>query len=234
MRHRVAHRKLGRTSSHRRALLRNLCTSLIVHERIITTLQKAKELRPFAEKAITLGRRGSHANTEPAAAVHARRTAADYFIGGHAERKQRAFRKASLQIEPATGGVQALDKLFDEIGPRFADRNGGYTRIIKLGYRKGDGAEIALIELIGSEVAPTTVKEEKSAAKGDKKAKGKDKGEEKVDKKAKGKGAKETTKEEEKPAKKTRAKATAKNEEEPRSEEKPAAKRRKKKETEES
>ena len=224
MRHRVAHRKLGRTSSHRRALLRNLCTSLIVNERLITTLPKAKELRPFAEKAITLGRYGSNSQASPADVVHARRTAADYFIGGHAEQKTRAYKKASLQIEPATGGVAALDKLFDSIGPRFADRNGGYTRIIKLGFRKGDGAEIALIELIGSEVVPTKVKEEKPAKGGKKADKAADKA---TDKKAKGKT-------EEKPEKKAKAKAASKKEE-PKVEEAPAKKRtRKKKDSEES
>jgi large subunit ribosomal protein L17 len=191
-------------------------------------LPKAKELRPFAEKAITLGRYGSNSNASPAQIVHARRTAADYFIGGHAEQKERQYKKASLHIEPATGGVAALDKLFDSIGPRFADRNGGYTRIIKLGFRKGDGAEIALIELIGSEVVPTKVKEEKPA----KGAKKDDKKEAKKDEKASGKKAK--AKAEEKPEKKTRAKAASKKEE-PAVEEAPAKKRtRKKKETEES
>jgi len=170
---------------------------------LITTLPKAKELRPFVEKAITLGRYGSNSTASPADIVHARRTAADYFIGGHGEQKSRPYKKASLQIEPSTGGVAALDKLFDSIGPRFADRPGGYTRIIKLGFRKGDGAEIALIELIGSEVVPTRVKEEKPAKGAKKAVKNDDKA---TDKKAKAAGKtgskKEETPVEEAPAKK--------------------------------
>ncbi|HPJ72426.1 MAG TPA: 50S ribosomal protein L17 [bacterium] len=121
MRHRKEGRKLGRTSSHRRALLRNLATDFFQRERIITTLPKAKELRPVVEKLITEGKRGT---------LHDRRKILAY--------------------------IQTKDvahKLFEEIAPRFADRNGGYTRIIKLGYRAGDKAEIALIELLGSEFA---------------------------------------------------------------------------------
>jgi len=146
MRHLVAHRKLGRTTEHRIALLRNLATSLInsKHGRIVTTLAKAKELRPFVEKAITLGKRGN---------LHSRRLAASYFIGGHAKYRYRLHKKLAVTTIPATAGVAALDKLFDEIAPRYADRNGGYTRIIKLGPRKGDGAEMAIIELVGNEQA---------------------------------------------------------------------------------
>lgn len=116
MRHRKKHRKLSRTASHRRATLRNLATSLFLHERIQTTTAKAKELRPFAERLITLARRGD---------LHARRTAA-------------------RQIADS----DVLGKLFAVIGPRFASRPGGYTRILKLGARKGDAAEMALIELV--------------------------------------------------------------------------------------
>ncbi|HYG98004.1 MAG TPA: 50S ribosomal protein L17 [Terriglobales bacterium] len=119
MRHRVAGWKLGRNTQHRRALLRNLVTSLIVEERIETTLPKAKAMRPHVEKMITLGKRGD---------VHARRLAAAYLMT-----------------------PDAVDKLFATIGPRFGDRNGGYLRIIKGGFRKGDGGEIAFIELLGSE-----------------------------------------------------------------------------------
>lgn len=115
MRHRKKGRALSRTSSHRKAMLRNMATSLIVHERIRTTEAKAKELRPMVEKLITLGRTDD---------VHSRR-------------------RARRMIEDRA----ALQKLFDDIGPRFRERPGGYTRILKLGTRKGDGAEVAIIEL---------------------------------------------------------------------------------------
>ena len=119
MRHLKAGKKLGRNTSHRRALLRNLVTSLIMEERIETTIPKAKALRPHAEKMITLGKRGDLA---------ARRLAASYLMT-----------RASV------------DKLFDTIGPRFGDRNGGYTRIVRTGFRRGDSADVAFIELLGSE-----------------------------------------------------------------------------------
>jgi large subunit ribosomal protein L17 len=119
MRHRVAGFKLGRNTEHRRALLRNLVTSLILEERVETTLPKAKAMRPQVEKMITLGKRGD---------VAARRRAASYLMTR-----------------------EAVDKLFDTISPRMGDRNGGYLRIIKGGFRKGDGGEIAFIELLGSE-----------------------------------------------------------------------------------
>lgn len=148
MRHRVAHRKLGRKTEHRLALLRNLCTSLITHERLITTLPKAKELRPFAERAITLGKRALAADV-PASALHNRRLAAAYFFTGNTNRVPDGGYKRPHA--PRTAGVSALDKLFDELASRFAERPGGYTRILKLGTRRGDGAEMALIELLGSE-----------------------------------------------------------------------------------
>jgi large subunit ribosomal protein L17 len=133
MKHRVMGRKLGRTSAHRLAVLRNLSTELIERERIRTTLMKAKELRPFAERLITLSKRGT---------LHARRQAA-----------------ASVTRPPV------LQKLFDTISARFADRPGGYTRILKLGPRRGDHAEMAIVELIGSEprFAPAEEKKEKKA-----------------------------------------------------------------------
>lgn len=143
MRHLNAHRKLGRTSAHRKSLLRNLATSLIIHERLVTTLPKAKELRPFVEHAITLGKRGD---------LHARRLAAGYFHAGNQNRIPNSA--PGRPRAERTAGVLALSKLFDTIAPRFTDRPGGYTRIIKLGKRKGDGAELALIELIGSEYKP--------------------------------------------------------------------------------
>jgi len=149
MRHLVAHRKLGRTSSHRKALLRNLCTSLVKHERIITTLPKAKELRPFVEKVVTLGRRARAAREagKTDAAVHLTRQAAACFFPGNAG----AFSKQHDQTIDRTAGVAALQKLTHELADRFSDRPGGYTRIFKLGPRKGDGAEMALIEFVGSE-----------------------------------------------------------------------------------
>lgn len=122
MRHRVDTIKLGRTTSHRKALLRNLATSLIVAERLETTLAKAKELRRVADRMVTLGKRGS---------LHARRQAAAYVRTPH-----------------------AVQKLFAELAGRFADRNGGYTRIIKLGVRKGDAAPMALIEYLGAPIKP--------------------------------------------------------------------------------
>jgi large subunit ribosomal protein L17 len=121
MRHRVAHRKLGRTTPHRIALLRNLATALFERERIRTTLVKAKEVRPFAERLITLARREDDR-------LHARRLAAR-------DIQDRAVVK----------------KLFDTIGARYASRPGGYTRILRLGPRPGDGAEMAFIELVGYE-----------------------------------------------------------------------------------
>ena len=161
MRHRVAHRKLGRKSEHRLALLRNLCTSLITHERLVTTLPKAKELRPFAERVITLGKRALAAEV-PESALHARRQAAAYFFPGNAGRVPDGGYKRPHA--PRTAGVFALDKLFDEVAARYVDRPGGYTRILKLGTRRGDGAEMALIELIGSEEKPAH-QEEKAEAK---------------------------------------------------------------------
>jgi len=120
MRHRVGGSKLKRDSSARRALLRGLTTSLILEDRIVTTVTKAKALRPQVEKMITLAKRDS---------LHARRQAASY-----------------LQ------SPEALKKLFDKLGPRFSERPGGYTRILRLGRRQGDGAEKALIEFLGSEI----------------------------------------------------------------------------------
>lgn len=116
MRHRKKGRSLSRSPSHRKALLRNMATSLFEHERITTTTARAKELRPYAERLITLAKRGD---------LHARRLAARRI---------------------ADRGV--LGKLFDDIAPRYAERPGGYTRILKLGNRKGDAAEMALIELV--------------------------------------------------------------------------------------
>ncbi len=139
MRHRVHGRKLGRTTAHRTALFRNQLASLVEHERIETTLHKAKELRPMAEKLITQGKRNS---------LHARR---------------RVGRWLSKRAH--------VRKLFEEIAPRFAERPGGYLRIVKLGPRLGDGAEMAVLELVErGEAAPAPdPKAEKKASKRKKK-----------------------------------------------------------------
>lgn len=139
MRHGYANRKLGRTSSHRNAMFRNQLASLIQSERIITTLPKAKELRPLAEKLITLAKTDS---------VHARRMAA------------RQVPDDAL-----------IAKLFDTIGPRFSTRPGGYTRIMKLGARRGDAAEMAILELVErSADADSTAEKAAPAKKASKKA----------------------------------------------------------------
>ena len=167
MRHLVAHRKLGRTSSHRKALLRNLCTSFVLRERIITTLPKAKELRPFAERAITLGRRARAARTagQNEVALHATRQAAAFLFPGNAGYDSKQHNPTAER----TAGVAALQKITGELAERFADRPGGYTRIYKLGPRKGDGAEMALIEFIGSEDKKAAQDKTEKAAKPEKK-----------------------------------------------------------------
>jgi large subunit ribosomal protein L17 len=150
MRHLKAHRKLGRTTEHRISMLRNLATSLINsrEDRIVTTLPKAKELRPFVEKAITLSRRAAslEGNTSEVGGLHLRRQAAAFFHAGNYRRATASRRGQSPP--PRTAGVAAIRRLFDELGERFKDRPGGYTRIIKMGRRTGDGAELAIIELV--------------------------------------------------------------------------------------
>jgi len=156
MRHLKAHRKLGRTSEHRNSMLRNLATSLInaKDERIVTTLPKAKELRPFVERAITLSRQAQDLpEGGEARGLHLRRQAARFFHSGNSTFKVAASRfrgkkgEAKDPIE-RTAGVKAVQRLFGELGDRYKDRNGGYTRIIKLGRRSGDNAEMAVIELV--------------------------------------------------------------------------------------
>ena len=120
----MAYRKLGRTSSQRKAMLRDLTTDLIINERIETTETRAKELRSTVEKMITLGKRGD---------LHARRQAAAYVRN---------------EVANAENGQDALQKLFADIAPRYAERQGGYTRIMKLGPRRGDGAPMVIIELV--------------------------------------------------------------------------------------
>ena len=139
MRHGAAYRKLGRTASHRTAMFANMAASLIKHEQITTTLPKAKELRPFVEKLVTLAKKGD---------LHARR-----------------------QAISAVRDVPQVGKLFDTIGPRYAERNGGYIRIMKAGYRHGDNAAMAVIEFVdrdvdakGKDSGPVQEKEEAEAA----------------------------------------------------------------------
>jgi large subunit ribosomal protein L17 len=143
MRHRVAYRKLGRVTEHRIAMLRNQTIDLIRHERIQTTVARAKELRPFVERIITVAKRSLNAEPGSARAVTARRIVA-----------QDVADKAMVQ------------KLFGTIAPRYVDRPGGYTRLLRLGHRRGDAAEVAEVELLGSEYDPNaeTAATEKAAA----------------------------------------------------------------------
>ncbi len=121
MRHGIAHRKLGRTTSHRTAMFANMAASLIKHEQIVTTLPKAKELRPFVEKLVTLAKRGD---------LHARRIAIS-----------------------RVRDVEQVGKLFTTLGPRYADRRGGYIRVLKAGYRYGDNAPLAVLEFVDRDPA---------------------------------------------------------------------------------
>ena len=141
MRHRVSHRKLGRVTEHRIAMLRNQAHALLLHEHIETTVPKAKELRPFVERIITLAKRGV-ASSEPSRSLHARRL-------------------VLRDIQDR----EVVSKLFDTIAPRFEGRPGGYTRILRLGYRRGDSAEVAQIELVGSEYDPNAEKDTQEEAK---------------------------------------------------------------------
>jgi ribosomal protein L17 len=121
MKHRVAGRKLGRTSEHREAMFKNMAAALIKHEQIKTTLPKAKELRPYVEKLVTLAKKGGLSNRRLAIA--------------------------------RMGDLKQVTKLFDVIGPRYAARNGGYTRVLKAGFRVGDAAAMAVIEFIDRDVS---------------------------------------------------------------------------------
>jgi len=136
MRHQVKGRKLRRPTAHRMAMLRNLVTSFLEKERVQTTLAKAKEARPLAEKMITLGKKGT---------LHARR-----------------------QVMAFVRKEGVVTKVFDDLGPRFGQRPGGYSRIVKLGLRGGDGAQMAMLELIGSEFKKKA-KKKKEKGKGAKK-----------------------------------------------------------------
>jgi len=131
MRHRVAHRKLGRVTEHRIAMLRNQATALLRHEHLTTTVPRAKELRPFVERLITVAKRG--------------------LAGGETNGHVLTARRLVMQD---LQDREVVTKLFDTIAPRFAARPGGYTRLLRIGYRKGDSAEIAQVELVGSEFDP--------------------------------------------------------------------------------
>jgi large subunit ribosomal protein L17 len=131
MRHRVAHRKLGRVTEHRISMLRNLSTALLRHEHITTTVARAKELRPFVERLITVAKRGLASGTANARELNARRLVMQ-------DLQDRAV----------------VTKLFDTVAPRFAARPGGYTRLLRVGHRRGDSAELAQVELVGSEFDP--------------------------------------------------------------------------------
>ena len=139
MRHRYAHRRLGRVSSHRKALLRNLATDLLDHEHIVTTVPKAKEVRPIVERLITVAKRGVKADEPKGRTLAARRLVMTEIVN-----------------------EDVVTKLFDQLAPRFMDRPGGYTRILRLGHRRGDGGEIAQIELLGSEYDPKKAEAEKA------------------------------------------------------------------------
>jgi large subunit ribosomal protein L17 len=139
MRHRYAHRRLGRNSKERRALLRGLATDLLNHEHLVTTVPKAKEVRPIVERLITVAKRGVKAAEPKGKTLAARRL-----------------------VMTDIGNEDVVTKLFDELAPRFMDRPGGYTRILRLGHRRGDGGEIAQIELLGSEFDPKKAEAEKA------------------------------------------------------------------------
>ena len=175
MRHGMANRKLGRTSAHRAALFRNQLASLIDKERIITTLPKAKELRPQIERLVTLGKNDS---------LHNRR-----------------------QAERVVGEDTLIAKLFTTLGPRFNERPGGYTRIIKLGARRGDAAEMAILEFVGYE---PKIEEAPAEEKGKKAAPKKEEGEE-AEAAAEAKPKKKAAPKKEKPAAAAKTKKPAKS-----------------------
>jgi large subunit ribosomal protein L17 len=149
MRHNVAHRKLGRVTEHRLAMLRNQAMALLRHERIETTVPKAKELRPFVERLITIAKRGVASGAD-GRTLHARRL-----------------------VLAELPDKDVVAKLFDTLAPRFAERPGGYTRILRIGFRRGDAAEVAQMELVGSEYNPRAAEHKEQEEEGAKpKAKG--------------------------------------------------------------
>lgn len=139
MRHRYGHRRLSRNTKERRALLRGLATDLLHHEHIVTTVPKAKEVRPIVERLITVAKRGVQAADPKGRTLAARRL-----------------------VMTDIANEDVVTKLFDELAPRFMERPGGYTRILRLGHRRGDGGEIAQIELLGSEYDPAKADAEKA------------------------------------------------------------------------
>jgi large subunit ribosomal protein L17 len=149
MRHRVAHRKLGRVTEHRISMLRNQATDLLRYEHLTTTVPKAKELRPFVEHLITIAKRG--------------------IAGGDANGHTLNARRLVMQD---LQDREVVTKLFDTLAPRFAARAGGYTRLLRIGFRRGDSAEIAQVELVGSEFNPSAKADAEAAAGAKPKAKG--------------------------------------------------------------
>src|SRR5882672_9667154 len=145
MRHRVAHRKLGRVTEHRIAMLRNQATALLRYEHLTTTVPRAKELRPFVERIITIAKRGVAGGDKNGHVLNARRL-----------------------VLHDVQDREVVTKLFDSIAPRFASRPGGYTRLLRLGFRKGDSAEVAQVELIGSEFDPKAKPETEAKSEGEK------------------------------------------------------------------
>lgn len=142
MRHRVHGRRLNRSSAHRKALRQNLVADLICYEQVFTTEAKARTIRPAAEKMITLAKRGlDKSSANPAAAIHARRLAAARLP------KTRTF----TDEEGVTEEVDVVKKLFEEIAPRYQARSGGYTRMVKVGKRPGDNADMAVLMLVDEE-----------------------------------------------------------------------------------
>jgi large subunit ribosomal protein L17 len=143
MRHRVSHRKLGRVTEHRIAMLRNQATDLLRYEHLTTTVPRAKELRPFVERLITIAKRGVAGDAKNGHLLSARRLVMQ-----------------DLQDR------EVVSKLFDTLAPRFASRPGGYTRLLRVGFRRGDASDIAQVELIGSEFNPRAKAEADAAAEG--------------------------------------------------------------------
>ena len=138
MRHRVAYRKLGRVTEHRIAMLRNQASALLEFERVETTVARGKELRPFVERIITIAKRSLNAPEGSTHGLNARRT-----------------------VSRDIADREVVTKLFDTIAPRFAERQGGYTRLLRIGHRRGDSAEVAEVELVGSEFDPKAVAADK-------------------------------------------------------------------------